>query len=320
MGFFNKKKNIIAEEAAVAAEKAKKQKEDTIKRALQEIGSYSIEQKNKLQAEEKDTIAGIDTIKDSFSLVEEKYDAITASVGSFQDQFKSLAEITTAFDSIAAELVDTADNTYAGMEAVDESSAGVSTTIDEVQAVFSQFQSSFDEIRDKVEQISGFASQTNLLALNASIEAARAGEAGRGFAIVADSVNDLAKEIQSVVTSIRESMAQLDANNNRLVDSIENTKTAIEASHDRIVETQGTIAGIKTVADNVTSQSQHMTSVYDSCQMSISSISANIDDSVQYFAKVDEDIDDIKVQITKKGFMFEDMNNVLEQIDSITKM
>ncbi len=320
MGFFNKKKNIIAEEAAVAAEKAKKQKEDTIKRALQEIGRYSIEQKNKLQAEEKDTIAGIDTIKDSFSLVEEKYDAITASVGSFQDQFKSLAEITTAFDSIAAELVDTADNTYAGMEAVDESSAGVSTTIDEVQAVFSQFQSSFDEIRDKVEQISGFASQTNLLALNASIEAARAGEAGRGFAIVADSVNDLAKEIQSVVTSIRESMAQLDANNNRLVDSIENTKTAIEASHDRIVETQGTIAGIKTVADNVTSQSQHMTSVYDSCQMSISSISANIDDSVQYFAKVDEDIDDIKVQITKKGFMFEDMNNVLEQIDSITKM
>lgn len=320
MGFFNKKKNIIAEEAAAAAEKAKKQKEDTIKRALQEIGRYSIEQKNKLQAEEKDTIAGIDTIKDSFSLVEEKYDAITASVGSFQDQFKSLAEITTAFDSIAAELVDTADNTYAGMEAVDESSAGVSTTIDEVQAVFSQFQSSFDEIRDKVEQISGFASQTNLLALNASIEAARAGEAGRGFAIVADSVNDLAKEIQSVVTSIRESMAQLDANNNRLVDSIENTKTAIEASHDRIVETQGTIAGIKTVADNVTSQSQHMTSVYDSCQMSISSISANIDDSVQYFAKVDEDIDDIKVQITKKGFMFEDMNNVLEQIDSITKM
>ncbi len=320
MGFFNKKKNIIAEEAAVAAEKAKKQKEDTIKRALQEIGRYSIEQKNKLQAEEKDTIAGIDTIKDSFSLVEEKYDAITASVGSFQDQFKSLAEITTAFDSIAAELVETADNTYAGMEAVDESSAGVSTTIDEVQAVFSQFQSSFDEIRDKVEQISGFASQTNLLALNASIEAARAGEAGRGFAIVADSVNDLAKEIQSVVTSIRESMAQLDANNNRLVDSIENTKTAIEASHDRIVETQGTIAGIKTVADNVTSQSQHMTSVYDSCQMSISSISANIDDSVQYFAKVDEDIDDIKVQITKKGFMFEDMNNVLEQIDSITKM
>ncbi len=320
MGFFNKKKNIIAEEAAAAAEKAKKQKEDTIKRALQVIGRYSIEQKNKLQAEEKDTIAGIDTIKDSFSLVEEKYDAITASVGSFQDQFKSLAEITTAFDSIAAELVDTADNTYAGMEAVDESSAGVSTTIDEVQAVFSQFQSSFDEIRDKVEQISGFASQTNLLALNASIEAARAGEAGRGFAIVADSVNDLAKEIQSVVTSIRESMAQLDANNNRLVDSIENTKTAIEASHDRIVETQGTIAGIKTVADNVTSQSQHMTSVYDSCQMSISSISANIDDSVQYFAKVDEDIDDIKVQITKKGFMFEDMNNVLEQIDSITKM
>ena len=318
MGLFNKR---AAEEVQTADRNDRiKQEVDKRMSALREIGRYSIVQKNRLQNEEKSTIEGIDTIHSSFSLVEEKYNNIHTSVDEFQQELQRVEEITDAFESIVSELVMTADNTIDEMEEVDAGSTEVSDTINAVQDVFEQFQHNFDDIRGMVDLISGFARQTNLLALNASIEAARAGEAGRGFAVVADSVNNLSKEIQSAVTSICASMEELNESNQRLVDSIGNTKKAIELSHDNIVKTQETISSIKDVASSVGVQKQEMTTVFDSCQTSINTISDNIADSIQYFGKVEEDIEDIKVRITQKGFMFEDMNNVLEQIEPITRL
>ncbi|WP_028242476.1 methyl-accepting chemotaxis protein [Pseudobutyrivibrio ruminis] len=319
MGLFSRKKK---EEEVVEVKNTPEKMVDIKSRmkAIKEVGRFSIEQKDKLQEEEANTINGIETIRESFAVVEDKYGSISESVANFQNEFKTIEEITQAFDEIVKKLVQTADDSHNGMENVDRSSSAVSDTIAEVEKVFEAFQASFDEIRDKVEQIGGFAKQTNLLALNASIEAARAGEAGRGFAVVADEVTNLSTEIQSVVTSIFESMQALDENNNRLVESVDHTKEAIEASHEKVVETQEVVGQIKTVADEVTDQSVQMGEVFRNCESSINSISDNIEDSRGYFDNVTNDIEDIKVKITKKGFMFEDMNNVLEQIDPLTNL
>ena len=320
MGLFSRKKDNEVKVENTVQDQEKKIDIKTRMKAIKEVGRFSIEQKEKLQSEEANTINGIETIRDSFSVVEDKYGNISESVANFRSEFQTIQEITEAFDEIVKKLVQTADDSHEGMEKVDKSSSAVSDTIAEVEKVFEAFQASFDEIRDKVEQIGGFAKQTNLLALNASIEAARAGEAGRGFAVVADEVTNLSTEIQSVVTSIFESMKALDENNNRLVESVDHTKEAIEASHEKVVETQEVVGNIKVVADEVTDQSVQMTSVFKNCENSIDTISNNIEDSQSYFDTVAGDIEDIKVKITKKGFMFEDMNNVLEQIEPLTDL
>jgi methyl-accepting chemotaxis protein len=147
------------------------------------------------------------------------------------------------------------------------------------------------EIGEFVKVINSIAEQTNLLALNATIEAARAGEAGKGFAVVASEVKDLAKETAratddiahrvdgilndtrgtvDVIGSITSVIHEIDALQTRIAAAVEEqaaTAQGVTASVD------GAASSSAEIADNVTAVA-HVGETTTRCAAAIESTSS----------------------------------------------
>ncbi|RRV15519.1 PAS domain S-box protein [Pseudomonas saudiphocaensis] len=98
-----------------------------------------------------------------------------------------------------------------GAAVVQQTVGVVQSIADELQLVaqgITALSAQSEEIGSIVETIRSIAEQTNLLALNAAIEAARAGEQGRGFAVVADEVRNLARRTSQATIAITEGVGR----------------------------------------------------------------------------------------------------------------
>ncbi|MFT8352214.1 methyl-accepting chemotaxis protein [Clostridium saccharoperbutylacetonicum] len=98
-----------------------------------------------------------------------------------------------------------------------------------------------EEVKIMADSIGSISEQTNLLALNAAIEAARAGEQGKGFAVVADEVRQLAEQsseaviqIQNMVTQVRNAFDAISSSGQDILDYIANN---VQPSYNLLLDT-----------------------------------------------------------------------------------
>ncbi|RWX57441.1 methyl-accepting chemotaxis protein [Photobacterium chitinilyticum] len=129
----------------------------------------------------------------------------------------------------AAESAENANiETQEGQRILQEATSTITdlaTQMNDMAGVITSLADRTQSIGSILEVIRGISEQTNLLALNAAIEAARAGEAGRGFAVVADEVRNLATKTAQSTNEIQTMIDQLQHEAKNAVDAMDSSKS-----------------------------------------------------------------------------------------------
>ena len=218
-------------------------------------------------------LGGADTVRQttrSLAFAEAKVSGFQTELGQLSravlDTAQRLQAAATRTEAAETDLRDLQGKTDATAQGVNRSQSALNAVQEEVHDV-SHFVSStqgklstFVESVQTVEQLTAgiqeVANQTNLLALNAAIEAARAGEAGRGFAVVADEVRNLARKTASITRkiddltlAIRDSSADLGHDMDTAVQRIERVGNLVGSVQNAMGDVQSTMTATVHMAE-----------------------------------------------------------------------
>ncbi|WAJ35736.1 methyl-accepting chemotaxis protein [Pseudomonas sp. GOM7] len=205
------------------------------------------------------------SVVDARSTADQAASIASQTSAGMQQQYREVDQVATAFQEMSATAHDVAHNAAQAAEAargadqasregqqeVDRTTSSIELLANEMNVAMQEVEglsSSSEKIGSVLEVIRAIAEQTNLLALNAAIEAARAGEAGRGFAVVADEVRNLAQRTQGSVEEIRLVIEGLQNGTREVVSTMQSSYHQAQGSVDQV---QKAVAALQRISQAV---------------------------------------------------------------------
>lgn len=164
------------------------------------------------------------------------------------------------------------------------------------------------QIESIVKTIADIADQTNLLALNATIESARAGESGRGFAIVADEIRELAiktakstKEVSQTINLLEQAVTNSVNVMASCESEMDNSLQQSSRANSSIEEIMGIIATISDMSEQIVMSCQQQTNSASEINQSIAHISKLAEDSYDQMAELQTNMHELNDLATNQA-------------------
>ena len=242
---------------------------------------------------------------------------VMENVSEFNAQFDDIQTVNEDLQNIADKIVGTSADGNEKMSMLINEISNIKDSVNEIREVLDNFEQAFGEISQTADNIASIASQTNLLALNASIEAARAGDAGRGFAIVADEINALSSQTKELVDEINRTMSNVKNKEGKLLECFDVMNKLVDNNVEVAKDTQNAIQDFNTIAQEVRDKTETTVTHAQQARNKAGEIKDKMEKEMEIYEELDKTVYDLKMQLSRKSVLFEDVKNILGQIPYI---